>query len=333
MRWGNADNGYMSFNGDIAEMIAFTRTLSDAEIRAVENYLGQKWLGQTFHADGLDGATRAANVLAPTGGLKIRAGATLDLNGIDQTVASLSGQGTIVNTGARPARLTVTGSWSFRGTIGAGVTVRAPGDVEGATADVFVEKDGKIEVSGGTLSVKTFNPAPVTDGLTIWLDASKSETLALDANNAVTGWVSRLPATTRFHWDATTKIKNANLPPPTNAPTAWLDAKPCVWIPAGGTISNVGTLTLDGELYVPVTDGKVDALKIDGNLTIEESASVFVDGFATIPRTHRQKALEATGTVTGSLDKTNLTRRYSWEPATGPIWYLGYKNGLLLILR
>ena len=520
--WGNASNGYISFNGEIAEVIAFNRTLSEAEIRAVENYLGQKWLGTAFHADGLDGATRTANVLAPTGGLEIRAGATLDLNGVDQTVASLSGQGAIVNTGARPARLTVTGSWSFRGTIGAGATVRAPGGAEGATADVFVEKGGKIEVSGGTLSVKAFNPAPVTDGLTIWLDASKSETLALDANNAVTGWVSRLPATARFQWNATTKIRDVNLAPPTNAPTAWLNAKPCVWVPvggaiwsdskvcartvflvmqyksgtygmycwgpfqddrgirlgadrvyafgrfnllhsgeslwlngtsyayedtganimfdtkqpfcfagrmddtregtigsstwvlgqylqngasvnvaevlaydrrltdtevaqvndylmrkwitsgtawpaentapiatgggvgaagsgtldlggtdvtvgsltaAGGTISNVGTLTLDGELYVPVTDGKVEALTINGNLTIGESASVFVDGFTTLPRTSRQKALEAKGTVTGTLDKTNLTRRYSWEPASGPIWYLSYNCGLLFILR
>ena len=519
--WSDASIGYLSFNGDVAEVIAFNRTLSEAEIRAVENYLGQKWLGTAFHADGLDGAMRTANVLAPAGGLEIRAGATLDLNGVDQTVASLSGQGTIVNTGSRPARLTVTGSWSFRGTIGAGATVRAPGGAEGATADVFVEKGGKIEVSGGTLSVKAFNPAPVTDGLTIWLDASKSETLALDANNAVTGWVSRLPATSRFQWNATTKIRDVNPPPPTNAPTAWLNAKPCVWVPAdgaiwsdskvcartvflvmqyksgtwgmycwgpflddrgirlaadkvyafgrfcllhsgeslwlngtsyayedvganiafdttkpfcfagrmddtrgtvgsstwvlgkylqsgasvnvaevlaydrrltdtevaqvndylmrkwitsgtawpaentapiatgggvgaagsgtldlggadvtvgsltaaGGTISNVGTLTLDGELYVPVTDGKVEALTIAGNFAIGESASVFVDGFATLPRTSRQKALEATGTVTGSLDKTNLTRRYSWEPASGPIWYLGYNCGLLFILR
>ncbi len=523
--WDSADRGWLSFNGDIAEMIAFTRVLSEAEIRAVENYLGQKWLGQTFHTDGLDGVTRTANVLAPTGALEIRTGATLDLNGVDQTVASLSGQGTIVNTGSRAATLTVTGGWAFRGTIGAGVTVRTAGGEAAVAADVFVEKGGALEVTGGTLAVKAFNPSPVTDGLTIWLDASKSETLALDANNAVTGWVSRLPATTRFTWNATKQIWGKFLSAPTNAPTAWLGAKPCVEIPrggaiwaektvsgrtvfvvahlvntwsggyvwgpsgddrglrvwaericlfgrysllhggesawlngtryayeetganaaytdvakppfcfagrmddtrgtdgmtaqwvlgqyanagarvyvaevlaydrrlsdaevvrvndylmrkwitsgtawpeenasafdaegalgvsgagtvdlggadvtvgsltaAGGTIANVGTLTLDGDLYVPVAaDGSVSALTIDGNVAFGASARAVVDDFTKLDRTHRYKALQATGTVTGELSRSNLSAAYSWGPAKGPIWYVLYRAGTFLFLR
>ncbi len=155
------------FDGDIAEVLAFDTVLSDEERKAVENYLAKKWgIAGNLHADGV-AATRS--VMDPATTVRLGSGTVFDLNGHDQTIATLSGCGRIVNGagGAAPV-LTVTGPCDFDG-VAEGVTLR------------FV----------GGARLGTFGEGVPTNGLLYRLDASRPATLLVDANGCVTNWTSR----------------------------------------------------------------------------------------------------------------------------------------------
>lgn len=193
--WGNAYDGYLGFNGEICEAIAFNRYLADDEVKIVENYLSMKWRGSTINADApaMEELVEQNDLLPRTTDVEIFADATLDLNGVSQTIRSLSGQGRIVNSSAKPATLTVTDGITFRGIVGAGVTL-VKGDGAASALELRVEEGAGFGATNGTVSVSPYVELPVTNNIAFWCDASyrPDETIQRDDDGGVTNWISRM---------------------------------------------------------------------------------------------------------------------------------------------
>lgn len=136
----------------LAEVIIYNRPLTEAERLATEAYLMQKWYG----------APATGGVLPSGTALQIQGGATLDLNGTSQTVASLADYGgsggTVANTGSANSTLTVNGaaSTAFSGTLQDGPTntlalvKQGPGTLALSGASTY---SGGTTVHAGTLLV------------------------------------------------------------------------------------------------------------------------------------------------------------------------------------
>ena len=71
------------FSGDIAEVLVYGRALTVAERQQIETYLSLKWLGGPSPVSDLLPTATAVTLTAD--------GATLDLNGTSQSIASLAG--------------------------------------------------------------------------------------------------------------------------------------------------------------------------------------------------------------------------------------------------
>ena len=80
------------FSGWIGEIIGFSTTLTTIQRWQVEGYLREKWFTATDPNSAASG-----DILPVTTGLTLRNGATLDLGGTAQTVASLTGSGIVTN--------------------------------------------------------------------------------------------------------------------------------------------------------------------------------------------------------------------------------------------
>lgn len=199
--WGNKDQGFLGFNGDICEAIAFNRYLPDDEIKLIENYLSEKWRGSTINADAptMESLVEQSDLLPTTTDLEIYPDATFDLNGVNQTVKTLSGQGRIINSSATPATLTVTGGITFRGVVGAGVTL-LKGDGSAADLELRVEEGATLGVTNGTASVSPYVELPVTNHIAFWCDASyrPGEMIQRDDDGGVTNWISRMGFVSNF---------------------------------------------------------------------------------------------------------------------------------------
>ena len=172
-----------NFDGDYCEILSFNRVLTESEMRVVENYLSEKWLNKTIWSD-----LAKPTMLPATTALTVNEGATFDLNGNSVTVASLAGNGTITNSSATAATLTVTGGGSFTGKVGGKTTVSSGGNM--AFGAAFGAEAG-VAATGGTLTTGTHLLTPPTDGLAYWCDAGLRETILTNESGAVTGWVSR----------------------------------------------------------------------------------------------------------------------------------------------
>lgn len=231
-----------AFNGDLAEVVMFPGILGDDERKAWENALAEKW-GLPAPHPGFEPA--AANVLGGQQSLEIDMGATFDLNGVDATVASLSGAGTIVNSSSRAAKLTVTGANAFAGKVIGKVTL-----VNGAAAVAVSEfSDGAtLAANGATVTLGTANGGIVTDGLVYWLDAMKSDTVLIDDSGAVTSWVSRAGTVARFHNPGTVNHGNCKgYTPPMRYDLAAVRGRPGVYFghPEGSGSSACGSNALE----------------------------------------------------------------------------------------
>ncbi len=127
------------WNGDLGELLIYNRVLSDGERDSVTAYLTAKWL--------TSGSSPDVNRLPATTALAIAAGATLDLNGVSQTVASLAdyagGGGQVINTATGPVTFTLNpsaGATTFSGAIGGG----------GGGAVALVKNGAGTQVLSGT---------------------------------------------------------------------------------------------------------------------------------------------------------------------------------------
>ena len=144
---GRGFTGGTQYNGDIAEVIFFNSALTPSARQAVETYLFAKWNG----------------ILPSGGAVSIAAGATLDLNGVSQTIASLAdiggAAGTVTNNSpVKPAKLTVnspSGTATFSGVIQDGTS--ATGFVKaGAFTQILAganTQTGGTFINAGTLQV------------------------------------------------------------------------------------------------------------------------------------------------------------------------------------
>ena len=200
--WGNLSQGYLGFNGEMCEAIAFNRYISDDEAKLLENYLSLKWRGTAIHEDALamSDLVEQSDLLPTTTDLEIYPDAAFDLNGVNQTVKTLSGQGRIVNSSTTPATLTVTDGITFRGTIGPGVTL-LKGDGSAADLELRVEPGATVGVTDGTLSVSPYVELPVTNNIAFWCDASyrPDETILRDeTDGGVTNWICRAGFVSNF---------------------------------------------------------------------------------------------------------------------------------------
>ena len=204
--WSQKDKGWLGFNGEMCEVIAFNRYISDDEAKVLENALSLKWRGEAIHADApaLEELVEQSDLLPTATDLEIYADATFDLNGVSQTVKTLSGQGRIVNSSTTPATLTVTGGITFRGTIGAGVTL-LKGDGGAAALDIRVETGATLGATNGTLAVSSYVELPVTNNIGFWCDASyrPDETILRDENGGVTNWIPRMGSVANFTFNPT----------------------------------------------------------------------------------------------------------------------------------
>jgi autotransporter-associated beta strand protein len=135
----------------IAEILLYDRPLSDEERQQVEAYLRYKWFGI--------GEVSAARDILPTGtAVNITSsGATLDLNGVNQTIGSLAGvSGSRVLMGAAGGNTFTVGgdnsSTDFAGTIEGGGSLLKSGT--GAfTLSGSNSYTGSTTIDGGTLAL------------------------------------------------------------------------------------------------------------------------------------------------------------------------------------
>ena len=95
-----------SYYGDVAEVIAYDRQLTEEERLSVERYLQAKW----GLADIREGTS--SNVLPVGTDVTVAAGAVLDLAGGQHEIASLSGAGTVVNSHGKRTTLTLSSGTS-----------------------------------------------------------------------------------------------------------------------------------------------------------------------------------------------------------------------------
>lgn len=217
-------NSNRPWGGDMAEVLMFSRELTDAERCTVENYLMAKWnpTETTPHPAEACQLPARRNFLPTATDLTVSLGATLDLNGSEQTVKTLSGEGLIVNTSETPATLTVAEGGDFHGRVEGNVTLVLPSGSRG----ILLREGAKLVVSGsGETALSVDNPQPPTHDLAFWLDASKPETVLRDASGNVTNWLCREAASCtapRFRRSA------GNYP--TYEAAGWNAGKPAVFL-------------------------------------------------------------------------------------------------------
>lgn len=173
-----------TFDGDVAEVIAFDRELSSNEAKYVENYLAKKWgVADELHAGVAEPETR---VLPTTTALTVDEYATLDLNGMSATVASLAGRGRIVNTSSVPATLTVTGESAFAGHVEGNVMVSAAGDLA-----IDVGAGATLRATGTTTVRLRGDPLIPTNGLALWCDAYDTTSTPASKHRLNAVWASK----------------------------------------------------------------------------------------------------------------------------------------------
>ncbi|MDZ7617285.1 MAG: LamG-like jellyroll fold domain-containing protein, partial [Patescibacteria group bacterium] len=150
---GQRSENVQWFHGDLGEILIFNHALSSTERQAMEAYLLRKWIL------GLSDT----NVLPADTHLRIAGGATLDLAGINQTVASLANHGgvggSVINSGISTATLNVAGSATteFSGTLADGAAGGSLGLTHGGSGTLTLSGNntytGATTVLGGTLAV------------------------------------------------------------------------------------------------------------------------------------------------------------------------------------
>ena len=208
------------FDGDVAEVIAYNRILTEQERKGVENYLARKWKDGDFYA--------GADTLAlGSGAVTLGGNGVLDLAGAHVTAAALAGTGAITNSSERPATLTVTGANSFRGTVGGSVKIVSAS----GSPDLLLAEDASLEAASGTTTLGVYTAKPPADGLLWWMDASDASTVTTNAAGEVTQWTSKGGTVASF-------AKDGTLPMPTYTPAGSAGAlngnKPGVWFNGTG---------------------------------------------------------------------------------------------------
>lgn len=128
------DKPNLSFRGAIDEVRFYDCVLSGADVRAIMR----------------EDQTRGLAALPPGTAVDVASDATLDVNGTDETVAALTGAGTVALTSGR---LAVTGETTFEGVLSGAGTVRLPIGGALTLARTPTAFTGYFEMAGGTLDL------------------------------------------------------------------------------------------------------------------------------------------------------------------------------------
>lgn len=128
------DKPKLSFRGAIDEVRFYDCVLSGADVRAIMR----------------EDQTRGLAALPPGTAVDVASGATLDVNGTDETVAALTGAGTVALTSGR---LAVTGETTFEGVLSGAGTVRLPTGGALKLTQTPTAFTGYFEMAGGTLDL------------------------------------------------------------------------------------------------------------------------------------------------------------------------------------
>ena len=181
------------FNGDIGEILVYNAALSDAERQAVDAYLNGKW------ALGISGIGAGGNNLLPViTALTIADLSTLDLGGVNQQLASLTGSGTVTNSGPRDSTLTLnidvaTPTADFSGTLTGAPANRISLVKAGLGTQVLSGANsyvGTTTVAAGTLVLGATGSIDDSSGVTLataaLLDTSANATFAMSATQTFT---------------------------------------------------------------------------------------------------------------------------------------------------
>jgi hypothetical protein len=192
-------SGYRG-NIQVGEVLVYDTALSDATRVKVESYLRSKWLGAS---------EASVSILPVNSAVRIAAGAALNLGGMEQTVRSVSGCGTISN-----GTLTVTQTLAPGNTNAIGVlTLPSSPIVSGTTLLVDVSPNGLSDrlVVTGDLSLSDLFVQIVNPGL---LSAWRRYTL-LTCSGALTGeLMTTLPANWMLRYDRTARTVTLYYPNP-----------------------------------------------------------------------------------------------------------------------
>ena len=139
---GFLTNGTEFASGDIGELFVFNGVLSDAQRTQLDSYIARKWFGL--------GNT---DVLPATTAVSLGGGSTLDVNGVNQTIASLTGDaGTTVALGEGTLTVGDATSTTFSGAISGSGTLSKIG-AGTLTLDGISAMTGNAYVQAGTLNV------------------------------------------------------------------------------------------------------------------------------------------------------------------------------------
>ena len=142
----DTDSAAVKMNGQIDEVVLYNRALSSAEVQSL------------YFNNAITNAP--ANVLPATTPVTVAAGGVLDLAGVSQTIASLSGGGVVTNSGS-PANLTISNLTSsvFSGKIGDASAASAINLIaSGSGTTVLTGPNayhGSTAVNGGTLKLSS----------------------------------------------------------------------------------------------------------------------------------------------------------------------------------
>ena len=206
--WG-ADSQKRSYSGDIAEVVAYDRWLTEEERVAAERYLQNKWGLKEFDE------SVCSNVLPVATALTVAEGAVLDLAGGWQEVASLSGGGVVTNSSSTRATLRLSsGASTFTGAFGgdiylevaAGVTLDLGGGTltvagiggAGSVVNGTVVVTDEICPGGrGAVGTLTFETAPVVAGATLVIEGDgigAVDALAVASDFDMAGLALSVPA-------------------------------------------------------------------------------------------------------------------------------------------
>ena len=222
-----------SFHGDIAEVIAFNRVLSEAEMQRVENYLAEKWGIAQPHAE----VNAMPAAISPATTLVVSDGAAFDLNGIDTTVAGLEGCGFVTNSSDTAVTLTVTDRNAFAGRIAGNVTLVDKS--ASSAANCALRGGASLVVDGGRTAFGPHGDMPVTNGIAFWVDASHPETVQTNAEGHVTNWTCRAGTVASFRCRPSDYFKgggqNYTYTAPERYDEAAFNGKPAVYFGGNAT--------------------------------------------------------------------------------------------------
>ncbi len=181
------------FNGDIGEILVYNAALSDADRQAVDAYLNGKW------ALGISGMGAGGNNLLPViTALTVADLSTLDLGGVNQQLASLTGSGTVTNSGPRDSTLTLnidaaTPTANFSGTLTGASANRINLVKTGLGTQVLSGPNsytGATTVTAGTLALGATGSIADSSGVNLaaaaLLDTSAIASFAMSASQTFT---------------------------------------------------------------------------------------------------------------------------------------------------